>query len=167
MQAPPIPYLQMDGEIFFEDSLQRLASGKLARVDLLAGVTGDEGYVFVGFVIPELNSAEPDTEKAEQQLKGYLSVLLPNSATEIQDQIMEYYFGGNMSHLTAGEIKQKAARIFGVLTMTAPTFLHAQHQSGRCTLSFTLTTMLSSQLYFTITNGTDACNVIFLTCRSC
>ena len=125
-----------DSEIFFEDSLQRLAHGKLAKVNLLLGVAGDEGFAFVEEIIPEVLSAEPDMTKAEQQLKGYLSMLFPHNTAEIQDLIMEHYFGGSMPDMETKEVKQKTARIFGDLVMKAPTFLHAQYHSGRSTLSF-------------------------------
>ena len=126
----PPPPSQIDGEMLIKDTVQALRENRFSKVDLLLGVTGDEGYVLLNAVIPELASQKPDLEKVEEQLKGYFTMINPNNAEVILEEVTQHYFGGHVSNETTDKLRQTVAKIIGHHILTAPTYLLAQYHSG-------------------------------------
>ena len=130
MQVPPIPQ-QMDDEIFFSRPLERITAGRLAKVDLLIGVTSQEGYMLVPFAAAELmTSEEPDKEKVGEQLKAYFSTVHEVRTAEVEELVMGRYFEEGLSNMETDEITRNVAKIAGTRLLVAPTHLQALYHSG-------------------------------------
>ena len=130
MQVPPIPQ-QMDDEIFFSRPLERITAGRLAKVDLLIGVTSQEGYMLIAHAAAELvASEEPDKKKVGEQLQAYFFNIHGAHAAEVEELVMGRYFEEGFSTMETDQIKQNIARIVGARLLVAPTYLHALYHSG-------------------------------------
>lgn len=122
--------LMPDGETFPLDPVETYLDGEFPKVDLLIGVTENEGYMPAESVIPAISSDEIDLAMYQQQLKSLMSSVYGNNVDDIYEEVVKRYFGGDVTVHDADFVKQQTAEIVGSIFLAAPTHLAAQYHSG-------------------------------------
>ena len=119
------------------DDLQKIYSdSNFSHVDLLTGVTSNEGFVPGHLAIPEILSESIDYAKCKQQLQHFLSGLYgTNNLNEITEAVIQFYIGKQIDiRGNDGQaykfVRKRLVEIVGEALFQNPTYQGAKYQAA-------------------------------------
>lgn len=119
-----------DDEIMPKAQAEVYLAGDFPKVNMMIGITENEGFIFAEAAIPALLAEEIDVEQYKQQLGVLVGGMYGNNADKIYEEIIEYYFGGDLAGQDLDFIRRQTVVIVGSLILSAPTYLAAQYHAG-------------------------------------